>query len=203
MELLREHLGIERWLLFGGSWGSTLALAYAERHADRVRGLILRGIFLGSREEIDWFLYGMGHFFPEAAGDFLAPIPEAERGDLLGAYHRRLIDPDPAVHMPAARAWSLYEGRCSTLRPSADIEAHYFMHDCWLDSDQLLRGIDAIRTLPAVIVQGRYDTVCPPRTAARLALAWPEAEFTIVADAGHAASEPGIRTALVLSLIHI
>lgn len=213
IERLRDFLGIERWLLFGGSWGSTLALAYAERLPQRVRGLILRGIFLGSRSEIDWFLYGMGQFFPEAAADLAAPIPPDERGDLLGAYHTRLIDPDPAVHLPAARAWSLYEGRCSTLRPSSDIEAHfgdptvslgiarieahYFMHDCWLEPDQLLNGIDAIRDLPAVIVQGRYDVVCPPRTASLLAEAWPEADFTLVADAGHAASEPGTRAALV------
>ncbi len=213
MERLREFLGVDHWLLFGGSWGSTLALAYAQRHPERVHGLILRGIFLGTRSEIDWFLYGMGHFFPEAAADFAASIPAGERGDLLGAYHVRLIDPDPAVHMPAARAWSLYEGRCSSLRPSPDIEAHfcdptvalgiarieahYFMHDCWLEPDQLLNGIDEIRNLPAVIVQGRYDVVCPPRTAAALAEAWPEADFTIVPDAGHAASEPGTRSALV------
>ena len=215
IERLRAHLGIERWLLFGGSWGSTLALAYAQAYPEHVLGLVLRGIFLGSRAEIDWFLYGMGHFFPEASREFQEVIPPDERGDLLGAYHSRLVDPDPTVHMPAARAWSLYEGRCSTLRPSADvevhfgdptvslgiarIEAHYFMHHCWLETDQLLNGVEPIRGLPAVIVQGRYDVVCPPRSAAALARAWPEAEFTIVPDAGHAASEPGIRSALVVA----
>lgn len=213
MERLREFLGIKRWLLFGGSWGSTLSLAYAQTHPDRVRGLVLRGIFLGSRSEIDWFLYGMGHFFPEAAEEFVAPIPVHERDDLLGAYYSRLIDPDPAVHMKVARAWSLYEGRCSSLRPSPDIEshfgdptvslgiarieAHYFMNECWLEPNQLRDGVDRIRHLPAVIVQGRYDVVCPPRTAKALASAWPEASITMVADAGHAASEPGIRSALV------
>lgn len=213
MEQLRGHLGVDRWLLFGGSWGSTLSLAYAQMHPDRVRGLVLRGIFLGSRAEIDWFLYGMGQFFPEAARDFMAQIPSTEQADLLGAYHKRLTDPDPAVHMPAARAWSLYEGRCSSLRPSSNIEAHfgdptvalgiarieahYFMHECWLRSEQLRDGIERIRHLPAVIVQGRYDVVCPPKTAVALASVWPEADLNIVSDAGHAASEPGIRTALV------
>ncbi len=213
IEALRAHLGIERWLVFGGSWGSTLGLAYAQAHPERVTGLILRGIFLCSAEEIDWFLHGMRWIHPEAWGRFAEPIPPAERGDLLTAYHRRLTDPDPAVHMPAARAWSTYEGACCTLLPSpetvaafardqmalglARIEAHYFRNRVFLDQGQLLRGIDRIRRIPAVIVQGRYDIVCPIATAESLHQTWPEADYAIVPDAGHSAMEPGIRRALV------
>jgi len=212
-EALREYLGIGRWLVFGGSWGSTLALAYAEAHPERVTGLILRGIFLCRREEIDWFLYGMRWVFPETWQRFADGVPEDEWGDLLRAYHRRLIDPDPAVHMPAARSWSTFEGACSTLLPSpetvadfgrdtmalglARIEAHYFVNDIFLDQGALLRGVDRIRRIPGVIVQGRYDMVCPIRTAEDLRRAWPEAEYVIVPDAGHSAMEPGIRRALV------
>ena len=192
MERLRTTLGIERWVVFGGSWGSTLALAYAQAHPERVRALILRGIFLCRRSEIDWFLYGLRTLFPEAWQEFVAPIPDAERGDLLHAYHRRLIDPDPAVHLPAARVWSRYEGSCSTLLPSpetvayfasdavalglARIEAHYFMHDIFLPLDALLANVSRIRHIPAVIVQGRYDAVCPIVTADELHRAWPEAD---------------------------
>ncbi len=213
LERLREHLGIERWLVFGGSWGSTLAIAYAEAHPDRCTGLILRGIFLCRQSEIDWFLYGLRTFFPEAWRAFAGVIPEAERGDLLTAYHRRLIDPDPAVHMPAARAWSVYEGSCSTLLPSAEtvshfagdvvalglarIEAHYFMHDIFLPENALLANVGKLRGIPAVIVQGRYDGVCPIVTADDLHAAWPEAEYIIVPDAGHSAWEPGIAAELV------
>lgn len=212
MERLRDRLGIERWLVFGGSWGSTLALAYGAAHPERCLGFVLRGVFLGSADEVDWFLYGMGRFFPEAYRAFLEPIPADERRDLLGAYYRRLTDPDPAVHMPAARVWSQYESACSTLRPTtrvpaassdrgalsiARIEAHYFKHRMFLEPDELIRGVEALRALPAVIVQGRYDMVCPPETADRLARAWPEAEHVVVPDAGHSAMEPGIREQLV------
>lgn len=213
IEQLREKLGIERWLVFGGSWGSTLALAYAEAHPERCTGLILRGIFLCRDSEIDWFLYGLRNLFPEAWQAFTAPIPQAERGDLLTAYHRRLTDPDPAVHMPAARAWSTYEGSCSTLLPSpetvayfagdvvalglARIEAHYFKHDIFLPKNSLLDHVGRIRNIPAVIVQGRYDAVCPIVSADDLHRAWPEAEYIIVPDAGHSAWEPGICAALV------
>ena len=213
MELLRTTLGIERWIVFGGSWGSTLALAYAQAHPERCRGLILRGIFLCRRSEIDWFLYGLRALFPEAWREFVAPIPEAERGDLLRAYYRRLTDPDPAVHLPVARVWSRYEGSCSTLLPSpetvayfasdavalglARIEAHYFMHDIFLPLDALLANVSRIRHLPAVIIQGRYDAVCPVVTADDLHRAWPEADYVVVPDAGHAAWEPGICAALV------
>ncbi len=213
IERLRAHLNIERWIVFGGSWGSTLALAYAETHPDRCKALILRGIFLCRRSEIDWFLYGLRTIFPEPWAELVRPIPAAERGDLLAAYHRRLIDPDPAVHMPAARAWSMYEGACSTLLPSAEtvayfagdvvalglarIEAHYFTHDIFLPQNALLDNVGRIREIPAIIVQGRYDAVCPIVTADDLHRAWPEAEYLVVPDAGHSAWEPGICAALV------
>ncbi|RPJ48305.1 MAG: prolyl aminopeptidase [Betaproteobacteria bacterium] len=213
IEQLRAHLGITRWLVFGGSWGSTLALAYAEAHPQRCTGLILRGIFLCRRSEIDWFLYGLRNLFPEAWRTFTDPIPQAERGDLLAAYHRRLTDPDPAVHMPAARAWSTYEGSCSTLLPSpetvayfagdvvalglARIEAHYFKHDIFLPENALLDNVDRIRDIPGIIVQGRYDAVCPIVSADDLHRAWPEAEYIVVPDAGHSAWEPGICAQLV------
>jgi len=213
MEALRTHLSVDRWHLFGGSWGSTLALAYAQQHPDRVMGLILRGIFLCRKREIDWFLYGMANIFPEAWRDFSEHIPVGQRNDLLTAYHRRLIDPDPDIHMPAATRWSVYEGRCSSLLPSneivesfsdpvtalgiARIEAHYFVNDIFLNADDLLTNVDRIRHLPAVIVQGRYDIVCPIITADELAAVWPEADYHIIADAGHSALEPGIRRSLV------
>jgi proline iminopeptidase len=199
--------------VFGGSWGSTLALAYAEHHPQRCLGLVLRGIFLCRRSEIDWFLYGLRAIFPEAWRTFAGFIPEAERGDLLDAYHRRLVHPDPAVHMPAARCWSVYEGSCSTLLPNpglvadfatdrvalglARIEAHYFKHDIFLPQDFLLANVERIRHVPAVIVQGRYDIVCPPVSADDLHRAWPQASYQIVADAGHSAFEPGIRSRLI------
>src|SRR5688572_15321825 len=213
MERLRTHLGIERWLVFGGSWGSTLALAYAERHPERCLGLVLRGIFLCRTSEIDWFLYGLRHVFPEPWQAFAGYVPEAERADLLAAYYKRLTDPDPAVHLPAARSWSVYEGSCSTLLPNpalvadfasdrvalglARIEAHYFRHDIFLPENSLLDEIGKIRHIPGVIVQGRYDIVCPTVSADDLHHAWPEAEYTIVHDAGHSAFEPGIRSRLV------
>lgn len=213
LERLRKHLGIERWLVFGGSWGSTLALAYAEHHPERCLGLMLRGIFLCRPSEIDWFLYGLRAIFPEAWRQFAGFVPEAERADLLTAYHRRLVDPDPAVHMPAARSWSVYEGSCSTLLPNpglvadfasdrvalglARIEAHYFRHDIFLPPDFLLAHASRLKPIPGIIVQGRYDIVCPAISADDLHHAWPEADYTIVADAGHSAFEPGIRSRLV------
>ena len=213
IETLRQRLGIERWLVFGGSWGSTLALAYSQTHPDRCQGLVLRGIFLCRRQEIDWFLYGLRTVFPEPWHAFAGHLPAGERADLLGNYHRRLIDPDPAVHLPAARAWSTYEGSCSTLMPSpetvaafgsdrmalglARIEAHYFMNHIFMAEGALLSHIGRIRHLPTVIVQGRYDMVCPIATADDLVRAWPEAEYIVVPDAGHSAMEPGTRAALV------
>lgn len=213
LERLRRHLAFERWLVFGGSWGSTLALAYAVEHTERCAGLILRGIFLCRRSEIAWFLYGVRNFFPEAWRAFAEPIPQSECGDLLSAYYRRLTHPDPAVHMPAARAWSIYEGSCSTLLASpetvayfagdvvalglARIEAHYFMHDIFLPENALLANIERVRRVPAIIVQGRYDAVCPIVTADDLHHAWPEAEYIVVPDAGHSAWEPNICAELV------
>ncbi|MBV8776428.1 MAG: prolyl aminopeptidase [Alphaproteobacteria bacterium] len=215
IEALRQELRIAKWLVFGGSWGSTLALLYAEAHPERCFGLVLRGIFLARAAEIDWFLYGIGTVFPEAWRAFAAIIPESERNDLLSAYYRRLMDPDPRVHMAAARAWSLYEGACSTLLPNpetvaafgedrlalglARIEAHFFTHYLFAGADDLIARIDRIRQLPAVIVQGRYDMVCPIRSADELARAWPEAEYIVVPDAGHSAMEPGTREQLVLA----
>ncbi len=215
IERLRATLDIGQWLVFGGSWGSTLGLAYAQAHPERCRGLILRGIFLCGAGEVDWFLNGMGRFFPEAWHNFVDGVAEAERGDLLNAYRRRLESQDPEVNVPAARAWAAYEATCSTLRPNGDavaatrdaagalalarLEAHYLAHNAFLEGGTLLANIDAIRHLPAIIVQGRYDMVCPPATADRLAKAWPEARFEIIADAGHSALEPGIRAALLLA----
>jgi proline iminopeptidase len=213
LERLRKHLKIERWLVFGGSWGSTLALAYGIAHPDRCTGLVLRGIFLCRKSEIEWFLYGLRNLFPEAWRAFAGAIPESERKNLLAAYHRRLTDPDPAVHMPAARAWSVYEGSCSTLLASpetvayfasdvvalglARIEAHYFTHDIFLPENSLLESVGRVRDVPAVIVQGRYDAVCPIVTADDLHRAWPEAGYVVVPDAGHSAWEPGICAELV------
>ena len=213
IEKLRKHLKIDTWFVFGGSWGSTLAIAYAEAYPDRVRGLALRGIFLCRKSEIDWFLYGLRELAPEAWRAFSSHIPEAERGDLLRAYHKRLMDPDPKTHMAAAKAWSVYEGSCSTLLPSpetvrafagdvlalglARMEAHYFINDIFLPDNHLLANIHKLRKIPTVVVQGRYDLVCPVRTADELHAAWPEAAYHVIPDAGHSAMEPGIRAALV------
>ena len=215
IESLRRELRIDEWVLFGGSWGSTLALHYAETHPERVSGLILRGIFLCRRVEVDWFLYGARTFFPEAWRAFVGFLPEGEREDLLAAYYRRLTDPDPRIHMPAARAWSVYEGACSTLLPNpetiaafgedrlalglARLQAHYFSCNLFSGERDLIARIGRIRHLPGVVVQGRYDMVCPIRSADELARAWPEAEFVIVPDAGHSAMEPGVREQLVLA----
>ena len=211
----REALGIERWVVFGGSWGSTLALAYAETHPERVRALVLRGIFLLRPHELRWFYQeGASFLFPDRWEAYLAPIPEAERDDLIAAYHHRLVSPDRAVRLEAARAWATWEGATSRLLPDQSlvdhygedemaeafsrIENHYFVNGGFFTHpDQLLDGVDRIRQIPAVIVQGRYDIVCPPVTADALARAWPEARYVIVPDAGHSALEPGIRAALV------
>lgn len=213
LEALRKSLGIERWVVFGGSWGSTLALAYAQAHPGSVRGLILRGIFLCRPFEIDWFLKGMRMIFPEEWARFSEFLPPEERDDLLASYHRRLTDPDPAVHLPAARIWSTFEGCCSTLLPSpstvaafgedamalnlARIEAHYFVNQIFLPENDLIDNIERIRDIPAVIIQGRYDVVCPIVTAYELHKAWPEADYVVIPDAGHSAMEPGIRKALI------
>lgn len=213
MESLRRARGVARWILFGGSWGSTLALAYAQAHPDRCLALVLRGIFLCRRQEIDWFLNGMRAFFPEHWHCFAEAIPENERQDLLAAYYRRLTDPDPAIHLPAALAWSRYEGACSTLLPDANIamafgdhalalglariEAHYFVNDIFLPPNSLLERVPRIRHIPGFIVQGRYDMVCPVHTADDLHTAWPEADYQVIPDAGHSSLESGTRAALV------
>ncbi len=207
MERLREHLEIDRWVVFGGSWGSTLSLAYAERHPARVRGLVLRGIFMLRPHEIRWFYQeGASFLFPDAWEDYLAPIPPGERGDLVAAYHRRLTGNDPAVLAEAARAWSTWEARTSKLREDpklveryandrtadafARIECHYMVNGGFFASpDELLDGVDRIRHIPARIVQGRYDVVCPITTAWDLHRRWPEAGFEVVPDAGHSATE--------------
>jgi len=213
LERVRTTLGIDRWLVFGGSWGSTLALCYGEAHPERCLGFVLRGIFLGRRTELEWFIDGMGWFFPEARRRFVEHLPPEERGDIIANYYRRLTDPDPAVHLAAAHAWSSYEAACSSLAPSpevgghvdddaaalalARIEAHYFIHRIFLPEGALLANVGRIRHLPCTIVQGRYDVVCPPVSAFDLHDAWPEAELIIVPDAGHSAWEPGITRELV------
>jgi proline iminopeptidase len=215
MERLRVHLGIDRWVVFGGSWGSTLALAYAETHPSRVLGLILRGIFLLRHAEIQWFYQeGASWLYPDAWEDYLAAIPEPERHDLVGAYYQRLTSPDPEVRLAAARAWSIWEARTSCLRENPDlvrkfhqaepalafarIEAHYFINRGFFDRDDyLLHHVSKIRHIPSVIVQGRYDVVCPMRSAWDLHRVWPEAELSIIQEAGHSAFEQGIEAKLV------
>ncbi|MBF0334790.1 MAG: alpha/beta fold hydrolase, partial [Alphaproteobacteria bacterium] len=218
---LRQHLGIERWLLFGGSWGSTLALAYGESHRERCLGMVLRGVFLFRPQEVEWFLSGMGLFYPEAARRFQDFLPPPERGEPLRAYHRRLISPDPAIHLPAARAWCAYEEACSRLIPPppaamppaqivtndglamARLEAHYMVNHGFLARDQLIADANRLAGLPAIIVQGRYDVICPPASAFDLARAWPDAELHMIPDGGHAAMDPGIRDALVAAVDRI
>ncbi|WP_255422997.1 prolyl aminopeptidase [Undibacterium sp. FT79W] len=213
IEKIRVMLGIPQWLVFGGSWGSTLALAYGEAHPERCLGFILRGIFLCTKTEVDWFVNGMGYFYPEIHQRFAEAIPIEERGDLLQAYVKRLFCDDPAIYMEAARNWSRYEGSCLFLKPQAEaiasfesdevslgigrLEAHYMLHGAFMEDDALIRNIAKIRHLPAVIVQGRYDVICPPVSAYRLHQAWPEAAYHVIGDAGHAAMEPGIASALV------
>ena len=208
IERLRSLAGVDRWSVFGGSWGSTLALAYAETHPERVTDLVLRGIFMVRREEIAWYYQeGASWLYPDLWEGFLAPIPVEERTDMVAAYRRRLVADDPAVRLEAARAWSLWEGQTITLLPRpalrelfgqaeyalafARIENHYFVHDAFLEPDQLLRDAHRIRHIPGVIVQGRYDLATPMRTAWDLHRAWPEAAFHVVPDAGHAYDEPG------------
>ncbi|MBS0433127.1 MAG: prolyl aminopeptidase [Proteobacteria bacterium] len=215
IERVREHLGIEKWQVFGGSWGSTLALAYAETHPQRVTELVLRGIFMLRRWELEWFYQqGCDALFPDAWEAYLAAIPRAEHGDLISAYHKRLTDHDPAVRLSAAQAWSVWEASTSFLLQDpayiaasagdrfalafARIENHYFVHRGFFEcDDQLLRDAHRLQGIPAVIVQGRYDVVCPLRSAWDLHRAWPQADLQIVPDAGHSGFEPGIADALV------
>ena len=210
IETLRVKFGIEQWLVFGGSWGSTLALAYGQAHPERCLGFILRGIFLCTKAEVDWFLHGVQWFYPELYEEFIDPIPEAERTDLLKAYTSRMLSDDPARYWPAARAWSRFEGRRVFLLPQPEepasdtldlgvgrLESHYMANQAFLDEDQLVRDVGRIAHLPAVIVQGRYDVICPPLSAHRLHTAWPGSLLKMIPDAGHGALEVGIARALV------
>ncbi|NDE90527.1 MAG: prolyl aminopeptidase [Alphaproteobacteria bacterium] len=213
IEKLRQHMGIERWHVFGGSWGSTLALAYAQTHPARILGLMLRGICLLERCEIDWFLYGLSAVFPDAWEAFASLIPVAEHTNLLDAYLRLMNDPNPNIRVRAYAAWCEYESTCSTLLPNPDVqsnpdegkraasmarlEAHYFKNNLFNPETQLIDNVHRIRNIPGVIVHGRYDMVCPVANAFKLHKAWPEADFIVVPNAGHAAMEPGIRSALI------
>ena len=214
IEAIRSKLGIDRWLVFGGSWGSTLALAYAQAHPHRVLGLVLRGIFLCRQREIDWFYQeGASRVFPDIWQKFLEPIPQAERHDMVSAYYQRLTNDDEFTRMQAAKAWSLWEGRTATLTSSqrvidhfgsahtalslARIECHYFKHHSFLADNQLLANTDKLSDIPGVIVQGRYDMICPMESAWELHQAWPGSILKIIPDAGHSASEPGIVSELI------
>jgi proline iminopeptidase len=215
IEQLRQKLQIDKWVVFGGSWGSTLALAYAQTHPERCKGLILRGIFLLRSSEIRWFYQaGANHLYPDAWQEYLKPIPLEERDDLLSAYHKRLTSENPEIRLEAARAWSVWEASTSKLIPSpasqqsfarsefaeafARIECHYFVNRGFFERDnQLLENIERIRHLPGIIVQGRYDVVCPMISAWELHQAWQSAEFMVIDDAGHSVSEPGIKDALI------
>ena len=214
MELIREKLGIDKWVVFGGSWGSTLGLVYAETHLERVHGLILRGIFLCRPREIHWFYQeGASRIFPDYWQEYLKPIPGADHVDLLQAYYRHLTSDNEVERMAAAKAWSLWEGRCATLKPSqsvvdhfgdpftalslARIECHYFVNNSFLEEDQILRDAHKLHDIPGIIVHGRYDMVCPIESAWDLHKVWPQAELKIIDDAGHSASEAGTRSALV------
>ncbi|MCU7914921.1 MAG: prolyl aminopeptidase [Candidatus Thiodiazotropha sp. (ex Gloverina cf. vestifex)] len=214
IEAIRQSLGIERWLLFGGSWGSTLALAYAQSHPDRVLGMVLRGIFLCRDEEIAWFYQaGASKVFPDYWEDFVAPIPDVERDNMLEAYHRRLTGDNELLRMAAAKAWSIWEGRTASLRPNASvvdffsqphtalslacIESHYFVNQAFLRPNQLLEDASKLAGIPGVIVQGRYDLICPMDSAWQLHQAWAGSELMVIPDAGHSATEPGIRQALI------
>ncbi|WP_061238462.1 prolyl aminopeptidase [Ectopseudomonas composti] len=214
IERIREHLGIDKFVLFGGSWGSTLALAYAQAHPQRVHGLILRGIFLCRPQEFSWFYQeGASRLFPDYWEDYVVPIPVEERGDLMQAFYKRLTGADQIAQMHAAKAWSTWEGRTATLRPNnqvvdrfseahralsiARIECHYFVNDAFLEPNQLLRDMPKIAHLPGIIVHGRYDAICPLDNAWALHQAWPNSELQIIRDAGHSAAEPGITDALI------
>ncbi len=216
IEILREHLHIDRWVVFGGSWGSTLGLAYAEQYPEKVMGLILRGVFLCRRHDIHWFYQqGASAIFPEFWQDYISVIPPEERSELVRAYYRRLTDPDQEVQQMAANAWSIWEGRTSTLHTKkmvtdhfgdekvalslARIECHYFVHDSFLEADQLLKQAHRMEKIPGYIVHGRYDVVCPIEQAYALHCAWPSAKFVIASTSGHSATEPEIVDALIQS----
>jgi proline iminopeptidase len=214
IERLRALIGVERWVVFGGSWGSTLGLAYAETHPERVRALILRGIYTATPAEMDWYYqFGVSEMFPDKWAGFVAPIPEVERGNMVEAYRRILTGDDPVAQLEAAKAWTIWEGETVTLLPDpelseafqdghfalafARIENHFFAHDAWLEDGQLLRNAGRLSGIPGTIVHGRYDMPCPARYAFALHQAWPEAEFHLIEGAGHAYNEPGILDQLI------
>ena len=214
IEKLREKMGVDKWLVFGGSWGSTLALAYAEKHSEHVSELVVRGIYTLTKGELDWYYqFGVSEMFPDKWERFLAPIPADERHDMMGAYRKRLVGTDRQKQVEAARAWSLWEGETITLLPEpetsdkfgeddfavafARIENHYFVHAGWMDEGQLIRDAHKLQDIPGTIVHGRYDMPCPARYAWALHKAWPRADFRLIEGAGHAYSEPGILDALI------
>jgi proline iminopeptidase len=215
IEKLRSHLNIDQWVVFGGSWGSTLSLAYSQTYPQRCQGLILRGIFMLREKELRWFYQaGASYIFPDAWEEYVKPIPIEEQDDMLKAYYKRLTSPEAQIRLEAARAWSIWEASTSRLLPDSDlmqkfgadkfaeafarIECHYFINQGFFESPaQLLVNVNRIRHIPAVIVQGRYDVVCPIVSAWELHRAWPESELIIIPDAGHSMSEPGIRSALI------
>lgn len=213
IEKLRDHLSVDRWHIFGGSWGSTLALSYAARHADKCQSMILRGIFLMRPSEIDWFIHGMQTVFPEAWEQFIAILPEDEQGDILTSYYKRLTSDDPKIAMEAAIDWATYESACAALIPNyqiittdeqklgalaiSKIEAHYFVNEDFTGDNDLLGKIDAFRHVPTQIIQGRYDIICPIKNAYELHQLWPEADYMVVPDGGHSAMDPAVRSALV------
>lgn len=214
IERIREFLNINQWVVFGGSWGSTLALVYAQAHPQSVNGLIVRGVFLAREKDVQWFYQqGTSRLFPDYWEKFIEPIPEEERGNMIEAYHRQLTGEDEIKKLRAAKAWSVWEGMTATLQTDkavidsfanshtalsiARIECHYFMNQCWLEPEQILQDVSKIRHIPAYIVHGRYDVICPVEQAWELSCAWPEAELSIIADAGHAVVETGITLALL------
>lgn len=213
IEKLRKHLNVEKWHLFGGSWGSTLAMLYAIQHPSRCISLIMRGIFLCEAYEVDWFLHGIKTIFPEAWEQFTGILDDDEQADILNSYYARLTHENPDIQVEAAIRWSLYEGACASLLPNyetittgeqkehalalARLEAHYFKHELIPDSRSILTQIDKIRHIPSSIIQGRYDMVCPIRTANRLHQEWPEADYVVVPDAGHSALDPALRSRLI------
>lgn len=213
IETLRQHLRIERWHIFGGSWGSTLGMLYASKHPERCISMILRGIFLCEADEIEWFLYGMKMIFPEAWEQFVSILSPEEQKDILSSYYKRLTDPDPAIQLQAGICWSLYEGACSSLLPNFEticmpeqkahaialsrIEAHYFKTQAFNDKNSILNSINILRKIPAAIIQGRYDVICPIMTAHKLHHLWPEADYVVVPDAGHSALDPPLRSRLI------
>lgn len=215
MDDIRRAVGMSQHFLFGGSWGSTLSLAYGIRYPENCLGFVLRGIFLGSKAEVEWFLYDMGRFFPEAYERFIAPISASQRGDLLSAYYSRLTSPSKSIALEAARAWAGYENSCATLAAAhrdagpmalslALLEAHYFTNDCFMPQNHLLDNLSTISHLPAWIVQGRHDVICPPHTAHTLAKKWgAQAKLVLVDEAGHSAFEAGIVSQLMNGLSHI